>query len=479
MHEEVLIKSVMNPEVLTSIAAGTVRLPTHFPEASVRRALEFLYSGKTSLDPENALMTLAVGAHLEAPTLITYCFDYVIEWIQSTIGRLAHPMLGSSSADAAAATAVQQQAGDRASWTVGDKTSVENTGAAAAAPMLPASLALQSPVNAFEAQQRGRRTSGSQPATSQLHVQKLRDKPVEGFESILQQYEPARSTPMPQSGSTPGTAAGAAAPQAPDATAQMELLLRLAQAQSSSGGADRNTAQMGTNGSIAGLQAILNSKAREALPSPSNVKLSVADTAQMAVSGVSADTAAPVSDLPAASAAAAAASAAAQNARRSLEEDTVAQRIARSSHDGGSVPTTPPSAAKLPVSSALDGSSSPNKSLSASALVSKGLGGFPRSPNCGASVAERRMHEQRAAEEERSRQLQLANESRELLAALLDSAQSTPEIMNNPQTAEIARHLLMSEQAARAAAGAAGQMIRGSSGFVVPPASTTSPQSNS
>ena len=59
------------------------------------------------------------------------------------------------------------------------------------------------------------------------------------------------------------------------------------------------------------------------------------------------------------------------------------------------------------------------------------------------------------------RQLQLANESRELLAALLDSAQITPEIMNNPQTVELAKHLLMAEQAARAAAGAASQMASG------------------
>ena len=91
VHEEILSKNLFNPEVLAALPTGIVRLPNRFSETAVRRAIEFLYSGKTALDADNALMTLAVAAHLEAPTLVTYCFDYVLEWIQSTIGKWIDP----------------------------------------------------------------------------------------------------------------------------------------------------------------------------------------------------------------------------------------------------------------------------------------------------------------------------------------------------------------------------------------------------
>lgn len=470
VHEEVLNKSLFNPEVLAAIPTGAVTLPNSFSETHVRRAIEFLYSGKTSLDAENALMTLAVGAHLEAPALITYCFDYVIEWIQGTIGRWISPSF--TSADTAAALA--PQAGDRSSWTVGEKVSADGSGTGA---VLPAALALNS-ATALGGVSQGlqvRRTSTTQPAVTQ---QQLREKPAEAFARVLEQYEPSmRGAALPQngtSGSTPGAAPGKinaptpASGGASDAPGQMELLLRIAQAQSANSGGSERPSLSST--SIAGLQEMLGSNTKTNGSLPLNSAHPAADAAlQMSVSGVSTDTAGNITGFPAASAAAAAA-AKALSVKRASEEGGP-RGSARVSNDGGSLPITPIGAVKVPTITAPDGSPSQKKTTSGGGGGSRGV---PRSPNCGASVAERRMHEQRAAEEERMRQLQLANESRELLAALLDSAQTTPEIMNNPQTVELAKHLLMSEQAARAAAGAAGQMA---SGYANPPAAPALPHS--
>lgn len=442
VHEEILTKNVFNPDVLAAVPTGVVRLPNRFSETPVRRAIEFLHSGKTALDADNALMALAVGAYLEAPSLVTYCFDYVLEWIQGTIGKWIHP-----SADLYAAAA--PQVGDRSSWTVTEKTSADGS---ASGTVLPAALALGGSPQGL--------ATCRMPTTQSAAAQQ---KPGDTFERVLEQYQPsAHTTAMPRGeacGSTPGAVAGnagttSAAIVAPsEASGQMELLLRIAQGQSSNGGGEHASV---SNASIAGLQAMLGNSSKPMTCAPA------ADTAlQMSVSGVSTDTAGIVTGLPAASAAAAAA---ALSARRASEEG--ATRVAvRVSGDGGSLPATPVDAVK-----ALALSAAPDASQSGGA----GNKAPPRSPNYGASAAERRMHEQRAAEEERMRQMQLANESWELLAALLDSAQTTPEIMNNPQTVELAKHLLMSEQAARAAAGAAGQMA---SGYAVPPAVAGPPNS--